>query len=122
MRRRNITFTSSNIQVRNPGWHNGLPPAFDLIAITYAIVIWGNISRNKGTSAPSMDMAEVVKITGPTVILAIILGFADRGPMASPVRAFCALGLLVAVIYYGADIMKPWTTKTTKTKSGKSNG
>lgn len=96
---------------------NSLPPAFDLIAATYVVVMWGTISKGSLTpKGAGIDFATVVKITAPTALLAVILGFMDRGALSSPVRAFAGLSFLVAVLYYGADIMRPFNIATTITK------
>jgi hypothetical protein len=75
-------------------FHNGFPPADDMIVLMAIIVLIGNAARGKG------DATGYVKIIGASFMLAIVLGLADRGAMASPVRALAALMLLTASLYY----------------------
>jgi hypothetical protein len=91
---RNLPSISAPKMFQANTFHNGFPPADDMIVLMAIIVLIGNAARGKG------DATGYVKIIGASFMLAIVLGLADRGAMASPVRALAALMLLTASLYY----------------------
>lgn len=85
----------------NHGGSSNFPPAFDLTLMAGAVAIVGNVARNRAKGQDGFAGGrEWVRLVGAIIALTVVLGFADRGSLSQPVRAFAALVLLVAILYY----------------------
>lgn len=101
------TFNVGAIPASSAGMRNGMPPAFDMVAMAGVISIIGNMARNRRKGKNAFDGGKSwAKMVSAIIALALILGFMDKGALSQPVRAFAALGLLVAVLYYTTYIFK----------------
>lgn len=121
-RRRNSSFNTGRVfHDGNRSVSGGFPPADDLVIVAGVLAIIGNVARNARAGTVG-DPVAWVKLVFSTVVLAIILGLLDRGSFRGPVRAFAALGVLVALLYYSQDIFPATATKAHATKKGKKNG
>ena len=85
----------------NHGGTSNFPPAFDMTLMAGAVAIVGNVARNRSKGQDGFAGGrEWVRLVGAIIALTIVLGFSDRGSLSQPVRAFAALVLLVAILYY----------------------
>lgn len=98
----------------NGGASTNFPPAFDMVLMAGGIAVLGNIGRNRAKGQDGFAGGkEWVRLVSAIIALSIVLGFADRGSLSQPVRAFAALALLGVVLYYTQFLFgqKPKTTR-----------
>lgn len=85
----------------NHGGSSNFPPAFDMTLMAGAVAIVGNVARNRSMGQDGFAGGkEWARLVAAIIALTIVLGFADRGSLSQPVRAFAALVLLVAILFY----------------------
>lgn len=115
----------SNLRSNHGGTSN-FPPAFDMALLAGGVAIVGNVGRNRSKGKDGFSGGkEWVRLVGAIIALSIVLGFSDRGHLSQPVRAFAALVLLVAILYYAQFLFgKKIVLKkgASGSSSGKSSG
>lgn len=118
--------TVSNLRSNHGGTSN-FPPAFDMVLMAGGVAVVGNVARNRSKGQDGFAGGkEWARLVSAIIALAVVLGFADRGHLSQPVRAFAALALLVAILYYtqflfGQKIVLKKGATSSK-KSGSSSG
>jgi hypothetical protein len=97
-----------------------------MVLMAGGVAVVGNVARNRSKGQDGFAGGkEWVRLVGAIIALAVVLGFSDRGHLSQPVRAFAALALLVAILYYTQFLFgqKVVLKKgSSSSRSGKSSG